>query len=240
VASARGLIPPGVDALLFDAVGTVIHPDPPAARVYAAVGQRFGSRHPPEVIAVRFLTAFAREEAHDRAAGLRTSEAREVERWRHIVGAVLDDVTDPEACFQELFTHFSRPGAWRCAPDAAAAFAGLARRGYVLGLASNYDRRLRSVAAGMPPLLPLAHLVISSEVGWRKPAPGFFAAAVRVVGCPPGRILFVGDDRANDYDGARAAGLQALLFDPAGRAAAVPHVRRLEDLLLERMKDSEG
>jgi FMN phosphatase YigB (HAD superfamily) len=31
--------------------------------------------------------------------------------------------------------------------------------------------------------------------------------------------LYVGDDRAIDYDGARAAGLHALLFDPRSRHA---------------------
>ncbi len=209
-----------VRAVFFDAVGTVIHPEPPAPQVYHAAGRRFGSRLPLEEIRRRFRSAFQQEERRDQAAGLRTSEERERDRWRTIVAFVLDDVVDPEACFAELFEHFSRPKAWRCEPGTAETLRQLEARGLVLGLASNYDCRLRRVAAGLEALRPVRHLVISSEIGWRKPAAEFFMALCRNVGLPPEQVLLVGDDIANDYDGARAAGLQALLFDPQSSATA--------------------
>src|SRR5262249_5574805 len=155
------------------AVGTLIHPDPPAQLVYSQVGRRFGSRLPAAAIEQRFAAAFQREEALDRQQGLRTSEERERDRWRRIVAAVLDDVADGESCFRELYRHFSCPGAWRVEAGAVGVVEELARRGHTLGLASNYDHRLRSVVAGLPALRGLHHLVISSEVGWRKPAPQF-------------------------------------------------------------------
>ncbi|HEV3257173.1 MAG TPA: HAD-IA family hydrolase [Gemmataceae bacterium] len=221
-----------VRAVVFDAVGTLLDPDPPAPAVYEAVGRKFGSRLEAAEIATRFVAAFAQEEAVDHEARLRTSEAREEERWRHIVARVLDDVSDPEACFRELFGYFSEPTTWTCAADAAMVLEALAGRGLVLGLASNYDSRLRRVVAGLPALKPLRHLVISSEVGWRKPAPEFFAAVCRVTGFPPANLLYIGDDRVNDYDAARIAGLRAVLFDPKGTApSAVQRISRLRDLL---------
>jgi putative hydrolase of the HAD superfamily len=217
--------------VVFDAVGTLMEPDPPAALVYAGFGRVFGSRPDLAEIAERFGVAFRREEDLDRAAGWRTSEGREVERWRRVVAYVLHDVSNPGACFQALFDHFARPEAWRCHPAAATVLSRLAERGFVLGMASNYDRRLRSVAAGMPELAPLRHLIISSEVGWRKPAAGFYAALSREVGCAAEQIVYVGDDRGNDYEGARAAGLGAVLYDPRGRAADVAErVGRLEEV----------
>jgi putative hydrolase of the HAD superfamily len=229
----RAMFAPEICAVLFDAVGTLINPHPPAAQVYAEVGTRFGSCRTPEVIAPRFAAAFREEEQIDHAAGLRTSEARERERWRRIVGRVLDDVADAEGCFQELFDHFARPDSWRIDPEATATLQALAARGYRLGLASNYDSRLRRVVAGLPDLSPLQHLVISSEVGWRKPAPEFYAALSRQVGLEAGQILYVGDDLVNDYLGARACGLPALLYDPDGRATVpfqrVGHLRDLTD-----------
>jgi putative hydrolase of the HAD superfamily len=221
---------PPVRAVFFDAVGTLIYPDPPAPMVYAEVGRRFGSVLSPETIRERFWTAFQHEEMIDRAQNLRTSEAREFDRWRNIVQTVLDDVTDREKCFAELFTHFARPESWRWEAEAEGVLRELAARGYPLGMASNYDGRLRLVVAGMPALAPLQHLVISSEVGWRKPAAPFFEAMARAVAVPSANILFVGDDRANDYDGVRAAGMRGILFDPRKRAQAA-RIHRLSDLL---------
>src|SRR5262249_21217545 len=146
--------------------------------------------------------------------GWATNEEREVARWRAIVGEVLDDVCDAESCFDALYRHFRRPEAWRCDPDATMTLAGLDARGYVLGVASNFDSRLENVVAGLLPLQPLRHVVISSLVGWRKPALPFFRRLGEVTGLGMEQILYVGDDHDNDYLGARNAGLPVLLLDP--------------------------
>lgn len=224
-----------IRAVVFDAVGTLIHPHPPAAIVYAEVGHRFGSRLTPSAIASRFAEALAREEAFDREHGWQTNEIRERERWQRIVAAVLEDVSNPQACFEELFAHFGRPNAWQCDPEAASTLSALQRRGYTLGLASNYDHRLRSVVAGLAPLQLIEHVTISSEVGWRKPAAEFFAALCRTLNLPAAQVLFVGDDLANDFTGAQSAGLHAVLLDRAGKLPLPPQacLRSLRDLLDE-------
>jgi putative hydrolase of the HAD superfamily len=223
-------LPPVV---FFDAVGTLIHPDPPAPSVYAAVGHRFGSRLDEATIAARFRAAFRRQEEMDHAGNLRTDEARELARWRTIVGEVLDDVTDPETCFQELYAHFARPDAWRCQPETAEVLAALSAGGHMLGIASNFDHRLRGLVENMPALRPIEHLVISSEIGWRKPAPEFFAAMCRQVDSPAEQILYVGDDWTNDYVAAKEAGVQAVLLEtnhhPARSVEA--WIKSLSDLL---------
>lgn len=205
----------GVRAVAFDAVGTLITPDPSAAAVYHVVGRRHGSRLAADVIADRFRAGFRAEDDRDRAAGWRTDPARETDRWRRIVAAVLDDVTDAEACFRELWDHFAGAAAWRCLPGVGPVLAELSRRGLAIGLASNFDSRLRPVAAGLPELARIGPVVVSSEVGWRKPAAGFFAALVRAFGCRPDELLLVGDDHEYDYIGATAAGLRSVLIDEA-------------------------
>jgi putative hydrolase of the HAD superfamily len=146
---------------------------------------------------------------------------------------VLDDVTDRESCFAALFEHFARPEAWRLEGHAAEVIRVLAGQSHVLGLASNYDSRLRTVVAGLPALQRLRHLVISSEIGWRKPAREFFSALQKTVGLPPEQVLYVGDDPVNDYDAAAAAGFRAVLFDPenAALSGGVHGITTLADLV---------
>lgn len=52
----------------------------------------------------------------------------------------------------------------------------------------------------------------SSEMGLAKPDPAYFTAIVRTVGVPAEYAFFV-DDRADNVDGARRAGLRAEVFD---------------------------
>src|SRR5688572_9226412 len=94
----------GIRAVLFDAVGTVIYPDPPVAVAYACAGERFGVGIEPDEVRRRFAAAFARQEALDGESGAwRTSEARERERWRSIVAEVFPTSADGEALFAALW-----------------------------------------------------------------------------------------------------------------------------------------
>ena len=230
------LMPPSFalpSLVFFDAVGTLLHPEPPAPAVYAAVGRRFGSRRDEADITARFRAAFRRQEEEDRAAGLRTDERREIARWRAIVHEVLDDVAGVETCFQELYAHFARVDAWRCLPETGEVLAALAGRGHVLGIASNFDHRLRGLVESLPALRPVRYLVISSEIGWRKPAAQFFEQMCRQAGSSAEQVLYVGDDPINDYGGAQAARVRALLFNPR-RSVEVPSdscITSLSDLL---------
>ena len=109
-------------AILFDAVGTLIHPNPPVAAVYSAAGRRFGVEIDENELQLRFRAAFARQEAIDRQQhGLKTSPQRERDRWREIVGEVFVGATltlqSQEDMFQALWDHFARPESWRIDDD---------------------------------------------------------------------------------------------------------------------------
>lgn len=210
------LIPDGTRAVFFDAVGTVLHPHPGAPAIYAEAAARYGLAADSGVILTRFREAFRIEEAADERANWVTSEERELARWKAIVRATLPGA--PDECFGELYYHFARPEAWRVPDDAPALFDHLTGRGLRLGLASNYDSRLEPVLAGRPELTPLAEMVVvSSRVGVRKPGAGFFERLTELAGCRPDEVVLVGDDYENDYLGATAAGMRAVLLDPKGR-----------------------
>ncbi len=216
-----------MQAVFFDAVGTVIFPAVPAAQVYAAAAVRHGLVADPAIVGPRLWAQFRVEESQDRELNWGTSEARERARWQNIVYAAVDGATDD--LFDELYQHFAKPSAWTVPPVAADCIARLVASGVRVGMGSNYDSRLTSVVSGTPALQPLAErLVISSLVGTRKPGGAFFAEVVRVAGCDPSQITFVGDDVENDFEGATAAGLRAVLLDERGKHEHItPRVRSL-------------
>lgn len=196
--------------IVFDAVGTVIYPTPGVAVAYHEIGRAFGSSLSLEDVRTRFRSAFA---AASESINAGTSEADEEAFWRDIVKAALPDVSDPEACFRELFDHFGRTTAWACFNDVAPTLHSLRTRGFRLAVASNFDRRLHPLCDGLGEGLPLRlfeRRVISSEVGFRKPAVEFYSAVLDATGARPDELLVVGDDERNDVLGARAAGLRAI------------------------------
>jgi putative hydrolase of the HAD superfamily len=211
--------------VFFDAVGTLLHPEPSAPAIYTAVGRRFGSQLTEDAIATRFREAFQRQDREDYRAGLRTSEEREFLRWRSIVHEIFDALVDWEACFHELYEYFAQAGAWRCEPGTAEVLDTLAARGHILGIASNFDRRLRNIVQHTPALRSVRYLVISSEIGWRKPAPDFFREVCRIAGSRSEELVYVGDDPVNDYGGARNARLRVLMLDPLKHAMVSPDER---------------
>lgn len=222
----------GAKAVFFDAVGTVLHPVRGAPAVYADAAVRYGLPGDPAAILARFRDAYLRQEAIDEAAGWVTDEAREVERWRAIVRETLPGA--PDVCFDLLYQHFAEPNAWEVPDGATELFEELAGRGLALGLASNYDSRLRSVLAGRPELdLLCRNVVVSSEVGVRKPGAAFFARVAELAGCRRPEVVLVGDDLGNDYLGATAAGIRAVLLDTRGR---YPDVRERIESLGELMR----
>jgi putative hydrolase of the HAD superfamily len=225
----------GIRAVAFDAVGTLIDPDPHPSTVYFEIGGRHGSRLPLSFISSAFREAFEFQERHDQSLLLATNEARELERWRAIVGSVLHDVADREACFQELWRHFGQATNWKLAPGVRELFENLRARGLKLAVASNFDGRLRPVLEGFAESRHVDQVVISSEVGWKKPAQQFFEELARRLQCEPGQILFVGDHLDNDYEGSQAVGMRSLLLDPNGsyRGSAVRRVETFSELFID-------
>ena len=78
--------------------------------------------------------------------------------------------------------------------------------GYRLGIASNFDHRLLPIVQSFPELGGIHRTYVSAQLGSRKPAAAFFAAAAADLGLAPSQILLIGDDRTSDFQGALAAG----------------------------------
>jgi len=224
-------LPLNIHAVFFDAVGTVLEPSPPVRLAYLHAGRRHGHEATEAEVDLRFRSAFAAEEARDRASGLRTNEEREEQRWRSIVASTLPGVPDQNLCYRELHDHFGRPDAWQVLPGAAEIIGLLVERGIMVGIASNFDSRLHGIVRAKPELAQIGPIVVSSEIGWRKPAPEFFQHLADLTGIATSHILMVGDDAENDVAGPRRAGMASLLVSPARPHRNAPGLAAVGSLL---------
>ena len=59
-------------------------------------------------------------------------------------------------------------------------------------------------------------LTVSEEVGVKKPNPEIFRYALKKAGAKAEESLMIGDEMAVDIDGARAAGIDQIFFNPSG------------------------
>ena len=209
-----------IRAVLFDAAGTLIHPDPPVDEAYHTIGRKVGSSLSVPEVAARFKQAWARRtEAESRFARRPTDHSTESRNWRRIVSEVFFDVPDAGgSLFTALWDHFSDSQNWAVYEDVAPTWQWLAERDYVVGIASNFDDRLPALCAELCPLDDCQHLFWSARIGHPKPSPKFFLAIQRRLDLAPQEIFLVGDDLENDVHGARAAGWKAVhLNRQAGR-----------------------
>lgn len=210
VAESRPAIvpPPGVRAVVFDVVGTLVEPSPPVAVAYQRVAARHGVERAVAEIDGLFRTAWRNQEAIDAAATtpFATDRVRERERWRAIVIDVFPDVPAAAAIFDELWEHFSRPASWRPTPHGPALVRQAIDAGLTVALASNFDERLLEIAGHVEPLSLVPHVFASSELGWRKPATEFFRRVEERLGFGPTELLLVGDDPELDLAAGRRAG----------------------------------
>ena len=240
---------PDCQWLVFDAVGTLIDPDPTVAVAYHAVGSRYGSQFGVADVGQRFRAAFRGSERDGFPGGPPadgrwiTSDAIEEARWQWIVRQVFSDVRNHDACFRELWEHFARPSSWQCFADVGESLAQFARAGYRLAIASNFDIRLHAVCDSLPHLHPIERRIVSAAVGFRKPAPEFYTALIQACGCEPSRILMIGDNHEYDVVAPRAAGMRALHLDRnqlIGDADRLTSLTELAERLGGRIRQVSG
>ncbi len=115
-------------------------------------------------------------------------------------------------------------------PDVSNVLRVLRAARYRLAVVSNWQCGLRHFCTDLGFGETFDDVIVSAEVGYEKPNAEIFAEACRRVGVPSHRVLHVGDSLTDDVEGARAAGLHALLVrrDQEGRLGDTPTIPSLE------------
>jgi putative hydrolase of the HAD superfamily len=191
-------------AVFLDALGTLIELEPPWVLLREKVSGAISDER--LAAAVRAEMAYYREHAHEGRDPASLADLRDscAELISNELGV---PITAQELVGSVRFEPY---------PDAEPALRELGARDMKLVVVSNWDISLASVleGCGIAPLLDGA--ISSAEAGSRKPDAGIFAKALEVAGCGADEALHVGDTAEEDCEGARAAGIRALLIDRSG------------------------
>jgi putative hydrolase of the HAD superfamily len=214
-------------AVLLDALGTLVELQPPAPRLREALrreGFDLSQEQAAAGIGAEIGYYLAHHlEGHDRESleGLRDRCADEMRRALAIPD--LDHAPARRAMLAALeFEPY---------PDVIPGLRVLRERGLTLVIVSNWDCSLKDWLAPSGLIDLVDGVVTSAEVHSAKPDPAVFLRALEVAGAEPGQALHVGDSVENDVEGARAAGIRALLVARAGDApAGVEAVGSLEEV----------
>jgi len=212
---------PEIRAVFLDAGDTLLAADPPVDHVYRDAFARHGVEATAHDVhgAVHATwrevdAARARGEERWKGAG------GEAGFWRRFVGAVFARVGGgemPEPLLAHLVAHFREELHWALYPEVPEVLAALRARQVRLVVVSNWDSSLPSLLERLGIRDSFDDVVVSAVVGVSKPDRGIFDEAIRRAAVAPAAALHVGDSLMDDYHGARAAGLRALLIDRGER-----------------------
>ena len=219
-------------AVLLDAAGTLIDVARPLGDAYSELARDFGGNLDPDTMTAGFRTAFA-DTPPMAFPGRRGADLDRAERawWRAVVERVTREaggVPEFDAYFDRLYAHYASALAWRVFPEVPEVLTALHGRSLRLAVVSNFDSRLSPLLDALD-LAPFFEAVVcSGAVGAAKPDGAIFAHALAALGVDASEALHVGDSRVADYDGARAAGIEALLVDrgtTVDRGGTIPDLR---------------
>jgi len=209
-------------ALLLDAMGTLIGLRHSVGSTYAALAARFGITTEADAIDRAFPGRY-RQAPPLAFPGLSGAALRraEIDWWGERIAATLQAALPaaqgqelaaglPEGLAEALFERFADPTLWRVFPEVPACLERWRQRGLRLAVVSNFDSRLPGLLEALGLARHLETVVVSSAAGAAKPDPAPFRLALDALGLPAAAVWHVGDS-PEDEVGARAAGLRCLL-----------------------------
>ena len=221
-----------IRAVCFDAGATLLHPDPPVEEVYGRVFREDGARFSPEALRNALAAGWARVQAmpaEDRYGGVTGEEAF----WRAFLSGVrraIDGRAVSDDAFARLATHFRDAGSWSIYGDVLPTLAELSARGLALAVISNWDSHLPRLLDELRLSSFFRVVAVSAIEATGKPSPEIFRRTCERLGVSPAEALHVGDSLLDDVEGARGAGLSALLIDRDERHTSLPEGVRIGSL----------
>ena len=202
--------------IFFDAVGTLFGVKGSVGEVYAAIALNYGVEVAPQEIDRAFYQSFGTAEPLAFGNSERpTIIQQEFNWWKKISIATfkeakaIDDFTDFDAFFKELYVYFATEKPWFIYPEVIDVLENWQQKQIPLGIISNFDTRIYKLLKLLNLENYFSSITISSEVGAAKPEPKIFTTALAKHSCQPEQAWYIGDSFIEDYQGAKQIGIQA-------------------------------
>jgi putative hydrolase of the HAD superfamily len=215
-----------IRAVFFDAVGTLFSVRETVGAIYSSVARPYGGRLSPAALDAEFREGFTRTGRLDYAKHPRETWDRLEKRWwydlvKDVFTHAGDLPTPFESYFQDVYENFENHENWILYPEVPETLRLLKDEGLILGVISNFDRRILPLCdgLGLSPWFDSIHL--PRDVGAAKPDPRIFQAALSRHQLLPREAIHVGDHRVEDVEGARASGMTPILIHRNGKAGEV-------------------
>jgi putative hydrolase of the HAD superfamily len=220
-----------IDTVFLDAGGVLVHPN------WTRVADLL--RHHGIAVSAAALTAAEPRAKHEMDLGAVMATSDDQQRgWIYFEGVLRHaglPVTDAaRAALADARAYHDRHNLWEDVRDDVVPMLTRFRAdGLRLVVVSNANGLLRHLFDRLGLAARVDHVLDSHEWGVEKPDPRLFHAALAKSGAEAARTIHVGDFFHIDVVGARAAGVEPVLFDVAGLYgdADCARIRRLEDLV---------
>ena len=141
-------------------------------------------------------------------------------------------VEEAEAVVEKADTLLFGEGSnvFRLYEDTVPCLERLKSAGYRMVVVSNWDNSLHRTLRTFRLTEYFEHVIASLEEGVEKPDPRIFRIALERAGVEAGEALHVGDDALDDWQGARDAGMKAIVIDRAAETQTDVRVTSLLQL----------
>jgi HAD superfamily hydrolase (TIGR01549 family) len=195
----------GIDAVTIDAYGTLMALVDPVEKLHALLPD-----HEPEAIRRAFETEAAYYLEHSHEGRDEASLARLHANCTAVFNETLGSSLTPDQYVGAL--------EFEVLPGVREALGRLRAYGLALAVVANWDFSLHAHLRAHRLDGWFDSVIVSGELGVRKPDPAPFAAALERLGVSAPRAVHIGDHAPHDKVGAHAAGMR---FEPAPLPAAI-------------------
>ncbi|WP_069790532.1 HAD-IA family hydrolase [Cyanobacterium sp. IPPAS B-1200] len=204
------------EVIFLDAVGTLFGVKNNVGWAYVEISKKYGVDYDSELVNQAFYQCFkdssplsfdTQEEA--------LVKSLEFDWWKQIAKNtfeslnLLNDFTNFDDFFVELYQHFATEKPWYIYGDVIANLNLWKKEGIELSIISNFDTRIFSVLDSLDLSQYFSSITISSLSGVAKPQPDIFIKALNNYNCPPENAWYIGDSKKEDYWGAKAVGMKS-------------------------------